>query len=171
MKKINRLFSFLIVLVVAITAVACGDVTPKTFSDSGISITLDSSFEKKTVEGRTLCYSNKDESVFVTKEPFSAFAGTSISQYSSLLEYTELVLENNRLSAQITERDSYIFFEYEREVETEAFCFSKKQKVSYLAVTYKSGSAFWLVQFACKSDDYDQTKDRFFGYADSVTFN
>ena len=50
-------------------------------------------------------------------------------------------------------------------------CFSKKQKVSYLAVTYKSGSAFWLVQFACKSDDYDQTKDRFFGYADSVAFN
>ena len=170
MKKAVRIFLIILVLLTVISCTACSKGTPKTFSDSGIAITLTDAFDKKSVDGRTLCYESKDEVVVVTKEPFSMFTDGQISQYSPLSDYTRLVLSNNQLTAEIATKEGYEYIIYEREVETEAFFISKTRRFTYLAVTYKSDSAFWLVQFACESDDFSSKQATFFAYADSVVF-
>lgn len=171
MKKAVRIFLIILVLLTVISCTACSKGEPKTFSDDGISITLTDEFEKKSIDGHhTLYYESKDAVVIVTKEPFSMFADGQISQYSPLSDYTRLVLSNNQLTAEIVTKEGYEYFTYEREVETEAFFISKTRRFTYLAVTYKSDSAFWLVQFACESDDFSSKQATFFAYADSVVF-
>ena len=171
MKKTVKIFSIILTLLLVVSCSACAKGEPKTFSDDGISVTLTDEFEKKSIDGHhTLYYESKDAVVIVTKESFGLFSGTQISQYSHLSEYTKLVQTNNQLTAEVAVTEKYEYFTYEREVETEVLFISKTRHFTYLAVTYKSSSAFWLVQFACESDDFDSKKAEFFAYADSVIF-
>ena len=78
------------------------NVKEKTFADSGMKIVLTTEFDEVDYEGYTVCYGSEDVAVFALKEAFSDFEG---AEDYTLNEYGELVIENNRLSRKVTERN------------------------------------------------------------------
>ncbi|MDD2268730.1 MAG: hypothetical protein PHY15_04150 [Eubacteriales bacterium] len=132
---------------------------PKTFSDAGMKIELTNKFSKVSFEPYTVCYNSGKVAVFALKEEFTLFSGINYS----LEEYAEVVLKNNSLSSEVKEVDGLVTFTFKKDVE--------KTNFSYFASVYKTTDAYWLIQFACESSDYETYKDEIIKYAKSVTFD
>lgn len=66
------------------------------------------------------------------------------------------------MEADIVEKGGIKCFTYEREVSGNDY--------AYLATVFKSSDAFWLIQFACFKDDYNDKEDDFVKWAKSVAF-
>lgn len=162
MKK--KIVSFLIA-VTALVVCVCGFsacASEKTFEKAGMKITLTTDFYEKELASQTAYYESSSVIVTALKEEFSLMTGLSTSTVS---EYTDMVLTNNRLSASKLTREGkeYMYFTYEKTVSGKNFY--------YLATTHKSGDAFWLIQFACVASDKDEYSTQFLEWADTITFD
>ena len=135
----------------------------KKFTAEGMTITLTDSFKKTEQEGYTVCYSAKDVLVVALKEEFTLQEGF---ENLSIIEYADLVYANNasKNPSDITSEDGLTIMEYT------FFNEEYDQTYEYLSVMYKSSDAFWLVQFSCVEDDYDDNRDSFIKWAKSVEF-
>ena len=132
----------------------------KTFTDKGMSITLMSDFVPFEGEGFQLCYGSSDEAVFVIKEPFSTLEGL---ETFTLDQYTELVISANQLDTKMQHTASGIpYYDYQGTNEGETFDFR--------AYTYRTGDAFWIVQFTSKVENIESMYAQFDAWADTVTF-
>ena len=144
-------------------ALYTGNGDPKTFSAAGMSITLNDKFLKENLNGITAAYATDEVVVLIIKEEFSLADG--FESYT-LNEYRNLLLEANGLSSKsIRNNDGILGFEYERTIDKTGDLYT------YFAYVYKTDDAFWLVQFAVKSDLIDQYETQFDEWAKSVTFN
>lgn len=133
------------------------EVEPKTFTDSGMTITLTNEFEREQSEQFTVCYDSNKVAVFALKEPFSLVE--SFQDYT-LKEYGELVLRNNGSSSKLKTVDELYMFEYD----------DTKGKYTYFAFVYKADDAFWLVQFATLTELADEYEAKVIEWAKTVSF-
>lgn len=161
MKKIIALFLSLALL---LSFSSCFEATPKKFSKEGITLTLSTAFRETAYEGYTVCYDSPEVAVFVLKEPFSLAEGF---EDLTLEQYAELVHQNNasKSPAEIAVLDGITTMEYS------FFNESKNTTFKYFATMFKGPDAFWLVQFACAEDNYEENKDSFLTWAKSVSFD
>ena len=160
----KKLLSLVLVLVLLVALVSCGKAQPKTFTSSGMSITLTSAFKENPQEGYTTCYDSAKVAVFVLKESFSIQPGV---ENLTLDEYAALVRQSNasKSPSEITTQDGIYSMEYTFLNESE------NQTYSYYCTMFKSSDAFWLVQFACKEGDYASYKETFLNWAKTITFD
>jgi hypothetical protein len=98
---------------------------------------------------------------------FSAIAsGRFMKEFEdyTLEEYAELLVEANGLSSDVKIKDGMTFFDYQKKS-------SKDQKIyRYRAYVYKSDDAFWMIQFAIETKNYDDYADSIDEWARSVSF-
>lgn len=134
---------------------------PKTFSDSGLQITLTDSFRKVKVDGYDVCFENRDAAVLCLKEPFTLMEG--LEDYS-LQDYGELVISNNKFDHSVTlQKDNdRTYFTFTSNVDGDVYY--------YYAVVFKSTDAFWLLQFSTLEEKADEYRDLFVQWGNSVTF-
>ena len=136
----------------------------KKFSVDGMTITLNSNFEKVDVDKEhkyDASYGSEEVAVLVLKEEFSLVEG--FEDYT-LEEYAELLVEANGLSSDVKIKDGMTFFDYQKKS-------SKDQKIyRYRAYVYKSDDAFWMIQFAIETKNYDDYADSIDEWARSVSF-
>mgnify|MGYP002669826190 CR=1 FL=1 len=133
----------------------------KVFSAEGMQITLTEAFSKSEMEGYTACFDSREVAVFVLKEPFSL--GEGLNELS-LDDYAQMVLEANssKSADRIEEIEGRPFMEY-------AFYNSDtKEEYTYLAAMYKGPDAFWMVQFSCRTGQYEQYRPFFLEWAKTV---
>ncbi len=155
MKRI--LSAFLAVVMMALVLASCG-ANPKDFTVDGMTVTLTTAFKKTEMSGYTACYASNNVLVIVLKE-----AG---SDSMTLDEYAELVRKANasKNPDEISKGEVYHSMEYDFHNQQE------NQTYSYYCAMFKDGGNFWLVQFACRKDDYASMKDTFIGWANTVKF-
>ncbi len=139
------------------------EVAPEVFSTNGMEITLTNEFYDSESEGFTACYDSGEVAVFVLREDFSLLEG--FEDYT-LEEYGNLVVDNNNFqtNVQLKNVDGLTTYEYEWTNP------ENNDVYKYFAVVYKGPDAFWLVQFATFSDNYEIRYNDFIQWAKSVKF-
>ena len=166
MKKIASLFLCAFLL---LTAAGCApqsnplSAEDKLFSSDGMEITLTKAFRKTSVDGYTVCYDSSKVAVFALKEALSLAEGL---EEMTLDDYRKLVLQANesknpQRGEDIDSIQTMVYNFYNQEKNTE---------YRYLSAMYKAGDAFWLVQFACEKDVFDEYQPHFVEAAKSVAF-
>ena len=132
----------------------------KTYSNYGMSVTMDKGFVEKDVFGYTYYLQSTDSMMAAVKEEFD---GTILTSDTTLEEYTRLVLKaNNYYYTQSTRDGKYNYFTFSKTV--------SGKRYFYVATTHKADDAFWLIQFGCSENDKDEFEEKFFKWADTVTF-
>jgi hypothetical protein len=137
--------------------------SPLTFTKAGFSITLTSEFAEASAPAYTVYYESGTAGVAVLKEDFTMFEAAGVSTDITLNEYAQIVMSANDTHADINVRNGITYFEYERSISGSDF--------AYLVTVFKSGDAFWLVQFFSETMDYSGLRDDFFRWAASVEFD
>ena len=94
--------------------------------------------------------------MFALKEDFETIGVSDLT----IEEYADIVLEANALQQEVVSEDGVTYFVFEASVEDGSY--------TYLAAMYKGSDAYWLVQFACKSSQYESLKPELIKYAQSV---
>lgn len=137
----------------------------KTYSGHGMSITMTKGFYEQQNINFTYYLVDDDSFMVANKESFDSFGLNSLDSSTTLVEYTDIVIDGNNLFATYNTRENedYLYFTYEREVEGDEFF--------YLATTHKTSDAFWLIQFCCFEDEKDEFEDKFLKWADTITFD
>ncbi len=159
----KKFLSLLFAVVMLVSLTSCMTASPKDFTCEGMTVTLTDRFKETEYEGYTVCYGSPDVMVIVLKESFSLQAGLD---QMTLDEYAKLVLQANasKSPSEITKHEGFQSMEYDFLNEKE------NQTYSYFSTMFKGPDAFWLIQFACKTEDYDANKDTFLTYANSIKF-
>lgn len=134
---------------------------PKEFSEAGMNIVLTDAFRETDIEPFTAAFESKESAVFAVCEPFTLMEG--FEDYS-LEAYTDLVLTNNGLDAEVKTEGERLCYEYTVEVENAG-------PIHYMSFPYKTGEAFWLVQFAAAEDSFESLRPDILNYANSVSFD
>lgn len=161
MKKALKTFILLFVAIITLGASGCSCFNrQETYSKYGMSITMDKGFVEKSIVTATYYLESTDAIMLATKEEFQSLIPSTMS----LESYTDLVLDTNDLTADVDDRETkdYLYFSYKKTVNGKDFY--------YFATTHKTDDAFWLVQFACVEDDKDEFQNKFFTWADTITF-
>lgn len=134
----------------------------KTFSASGMSITLTDEFTQSEFEGYTATYGSENVAVIALKEDYSLME--ELRDYT-IKEYIELVVQaSNLTSVQIKTAGELTYFEYE------ATNPSTEDTYRYFSYVYKTNDSFWLIQFATLSEDADKYDNQIAEWAKSVKF-
>lgn len=128
----------------------------KTFSKSGMSITLTEDFVEKDRISFTSTYESDDIIVTTLKEEKSLLGDMSVD----LDGYTKLVIKANNLTNLPQHKDGLTYFEYEKEASGKEF--------HYYAFTFEGEDAYWLIQFACEQKNHEKLEETIFKYAKSV---
>jgi hypothetical protein len=149
----------LAVLMLAFTG--CFAPQAKTFKKAGMSIVLTEEFYEKDHIAMTAYYESSTVLVVATKEEFSLLPG--LGDYS-LTDYANVIIVGNQMGSNtvITEKDNYVAFQYSETVGGKNY--------SYWATCFKTDDAFWLIQFACETKNFESKMSTFEKYANSVTF-
>ena len=134
----------------------------KTFQKAGASITLTNAFVEKEYVSMTCYYESPEMIVTMLKEEFTMLDGL---EDWTLVEYGRATIEANKLTDcdVFRSEDGYVYFCYYKEVSGNNY--------SYYATCHKSGDAFWLIQFACLSKNFDRLSESMREYAKSITFD
>lgn len=160
MKKLLKRILVLTIAVATFVFAGCFG-SPKTFSKEGMSIELTDQFVEKEYISMTCYYESPEMIVTVLKEEFSL--NPSVESWT-LTKYAQTVVSVNGLTdVEISKSEQgYAFFEYSKTVSGKDY--------TYFATCHKSEDAFWLIQFACFTKNYDSQKSNMEKYADSITF-
>ena len=102
-----------------------------------------------------------DSIVVMLKEEFTLFEEAGYEDMT-LSEYADLVIQANSLSAERKEEEGLTCFTYEKEQNGKNF--------EYYATVFKGPDAYWLIQFACETKNFDDFLPDFQKWAKSVTF-
>lgn len=129
----------------------------KTFSKSGLTITLTAEFYEDEMEPFTAFFDSENIGVFAIKEEFAQFQN---NKSLSLKEYAEIVIDNFQVDAEVKEADGLTSFTFNEYVDGEEY--------TYFATIYRSNDALWLLQFVCESTKYEELKPTIIQYAKSV---
>lgn len=155
MKKLIAMI--LVVCSVMLLASGCDLFTKeKTFSKSGMSITLTEKFVEKDRVTFTSTYESEDILVTTLKEEINPIVGGFID----LDAYAKEVIKVNLLNVEPQHKDGLTYFEYEKEANGKDF--------HYFAFTFEGEDAYWLIQFACDQKNHEKLEETIFKYAKSV---
>jgi hypothetical protein len=165
MSKTNKLFHILLVVITALMFVfsSCAP-REKIFERGGMRIYATSQFKEIEVSGQTISLDGKDKFITALVE----YPNSSFSINHTAREYAQLCVTYNKLPSNTVVHDyldedsilSYSYFIYTKNVEGNSY--------TYLAITKKSNSAFYLIQFACETDKYPKYEKLFYSWAAKV---
>lgn len=133
--------------------------TEKQFAVDEMRITLNSDFRKQTATGYTAAYGTSDVAVVILQEEFALVEGW---ENMHVLLYRDIVMKNNKKDGTLGEYEGIPYFEFDAE--------SNGTTYHYIAAVYKGPDAFWLIQFATKTDDANEYREQILDWATSVTF-
>lgn len=133
---------------------------PQEFSGSGITITLDDSFQKSNTMYVTFYLESFDYIFTGEREEKSLFTGTDID---TLEDYAHAVLEysgNSGTELLEAEDSAYLYAYYTATVEADEF--------GYMLICMESDNYYYVMNFASFADELDDSKDQFFDWADTI---
>ena len=139
---------------------ACG-AKDQSFSSNGLTMDLPGNYERITdqeASGYTFAMGSSKSIVMGLKEGKDMIAAYGLEL--NLDEYTEMVLMANNLNSTVTYEGNIPTFTFVSDVNGVDF--------KYLAATYEGQDAFWLIQFACKEENFDNMYDTFVKYLKTV---
>ncbi len=163
MKSTKYISIFLLIFILLSSFVGCSQSKPLKFTCKEMSITLTDSFKETSFEGFTVCYDSPDAAVLVLQESFDYMDGL---EDLTLEQYRDLVSSANP-DTEITP----VQIEGMYCMEHTYYDSKAKENYSYLSFTYKSEEAFWLIQFSCSTEKYEELKPTFISWAKTVTFD
>ena len=135
----------------------------KTYMYDNMSITMTENFNEASYDGFDVCFDSATVAVFCIKEPFTLADGI---EDMTLNDYTELTLEVNKShNPTLKNVDGIPVMEYTY------YNANTDITYAYFSALYKSGDAFWVVQFACNEDLYAENEAFLIKWAKSVTFS
>ncbi len=137
---------------------------PKEFVTGEMTVTLTGDFKKAAYEGEQVCYESGNTLVLVLREGFDAGPGVSAL---SLDDYGEIVIEANRskfTAASLQHGNGLTYTDY-RSKGTDG------KTYDYFTVFYKSGKAFWTVQFVTQEKNAESFRQQYIEYAKTVRFS
>lgn len=157
-----------ILLATLICSLFCGcslfESSPKTFSAAGMSITLTDDFTEQDHVSFTAIYDSQYVAVFVLKESFELIESTDIlSKDSTVEDYAKVIIEGNELDCEPVLEDGLLSFTYQTD--------NNGVDYTYFATIHKSSDAFWMIQFATKTRNFEKQKDNILSYAKSISFS
>ncbi len=161
----KRTIAAILSVVLLLTALCGCELTTKQFTYKELTITAPRSMkdatDEQTANKADYVISNSTMAIFVLREAFSTFP----DGYEDLTveDYAELVLEANNMNDKLKKEGDLVTFTF-RDTEDGV-------SYTYLAACYKSEEAFWLIQIACKTSQYDKMRDKMLDCLNSVTFN
>ncbi|MBR3895137.1 MAG: hypothetical protein IKJ35_08340 [Clostridia bacterium] len=137
-------------------------VEPKTFSQGGLTVTLTNEFKKFDSDNHVASFSSAKVAVFAVKDSFSMMEG--LEDYT-LDQYLDLALKVHNLSSQnelnVKGLKGFVYDSTNPDT---------KDEYRYFSYVYKSDDAFWIVQFAVKTQNADRYEEQIVEWAKSVTF-
>jgi hypothetical protein len=146
-----------LVLLIAVGICGCSEkVSEKSFEGSGFTITLTDAFTEMQYAPYTVCYASSNASVFVLKEDFESVGDSEMT----VQEYADAAIKTNELDCEVISEDGVTYFVFESNLSDGSY--------TYLAAAYKGSDAYWLVQFACSTEQYESMKPELLKYAQSV---
>ncbi|MGL5514158.1 MAG: hypothetical protein ACRDBM_13105 [Sporomusa sp.] len=161
MKKIVTVVSvFLMLACLVLTGCSTQDQA-QTFEKDGMTITLTDQFTEKDYASYTVCYESSESLVVALKESFTLFEQVGVSTDISLVEYGELVMSSNNFEATIEETENITYFTYEKQVNGEDY--------TYMATLHRGADAYWLIQFACETKNFEKLQSQFIDWAKTIT--
>lgn len=132
----------------------------KTFTKAGMTITLTSDFEEEESISQTARYISKQFAVVALKEEFMVLSKFNISSDISLKEYAGLIIANNGLNATVQEQDGIICFKYNQQL--------NGKDITSFSTVYKASDAFWVITFACETQNFESTQPQFMNWAKTI---
>ena len=139
---------------------SCGQPQDKTFEKAGMSITLTDPFSENDAAAFTAYYSSLDAMVTALKEEFTLFEQAGLNPEMSLAQYGEIVMLGNGVESTIEETDGVNYFIYEKQ--------ANGKDITYLATLSRGADAYWLIQFACESKNFDTMQAQFIDWAKTI---
>lgn len=160
----RKVFVSFLALIMCLTLGGCiFGSKEKTYTSNGISVTMPEGFVEKSIVSQTAYFEGKESLFSALKEEFTTLSVVNLGKDSSLKEYAEAVIKNNKADYEIVEKDGLTYFEYEKSL--------SGKKYYYLASIYKTDDAFWLVNFACDSSNKAKYQPLFIRWAKTVKFD
>lgn len=138
-------------------------VKQKDYSSHGFNIKMDDGMTEKDIATSTAAWVGEKAIVTALKEEFSILKSIDIDEDSTIKDYAEAVIKNNKADYELQEKDGMNYFEYEQTISGKEYY--------YFAVIYKADDGFWLVNFACDSSDKSTYQEKFVEWAKTVTFD
>ena len=162
MKRLTALIGVLMLAAALLTGCSASAKTYDT--GAGMSLSLPGNFKEYSVDGQTAAYESNKAIVTVLKETFTDLenAGLELDEASAVEDYAQIVMVNNGLYTTLEEKDGVTYFVYEMSVDD--------YDISYMATVTKGSDAFWLVQFACESKNFEKQQPDFISWAKSIRF-
>ena len=136
---------------------------PKEFSAEGMTITLNDSFSERESDTYTVSYIAPKVVVYAMREAFDSFVNPTFASKTTVVEYAEDLVESNELDAEVKTVYGLTSFIYTRR--------SKGEEYTFYTAVYKTEDAFWHVQFATKTDSFNELFGMIEDFAYSVTFS
>ena len=165
---------FLLSMIFALAGCAAEEITPPptlgllemesaSYIASGMEIQLPTEFQALEGTGYTVCYEASTAAVFALRESFDLAEGVADL---TLAEYADLVRVANasKSPSEVKEEEGLMLIEYTFFVE------SQNEDYVYLTTMFKTSDAFWMIQFACRAENYETYRPHFIKWAKSVTF-
>lgn len=163
-KRRNRaLLIALLSLLMMMVLTSCGPGKMKVHEDN-MEITLTKDFQRSTLKNATWYYKSKDALAMGIKVDKLSLENDG-QEINSASDYAALYIRANGIpgSPEIKTRDGYVYYEYTDTV--------SKTEFAYLTCVYDHGDSYWMVNFACYKDAYQESSGDFFKWADSVVFD
>ena len=161
MKNFMRIFA----LILTVSLLLCGcSSEPEEFTCDELTMMVPGGMKDVSggdaFKGFTFTLDSSKLAIFGLKESFADYDGIS---GLSLKDYAETVIMVNGLNATPMTRagKDYMYFRYDTTIDGTSY--------SYLAATFKTDEAFWLVQLSSPTAKYDE--NAMFECLDSVRFN
>lgn len=162
---LHKRFKSVIILFVAanlILLMSSCSAKMRNFEKDGMLITLTSDYKETEPGNLTSYYKSPRAAVTSVKKDIDLLNELGISSDISTLDYAELIVKSSGIEVSVYEQNALTYFEYAENTNFGSF--------KYLACVYKDDDAFWLVQFSCQADIYNDMKSEFLKFAQSVSF-
>lgn len=161
-KSFKNILSIMLIAMMLLTITSCGTAS-KEVHESGMVIKLPKGFQRSTMENATWYYQGSD-AVAMGIRTYKTDLEKEGLESDSVQDYAAAYIKANSVPGdpEIQTSDKYIYFEYNAKVSGIDY--------SYLTCIYDHDDTYWLVNFACYKQAYQESRSDFFKWADSVEF-
>lgn len=164
-------FAFIFIIFFAVGfAAGFNSNAPKEIEFRDMSVTLTDSFKKETdaqaSEKYDVAYAT-NHVVFMALE--ESFEDAPFLEGLTVDDYADACIFVNKLSdtSKVKHSGDLTYFTYEKDAPLNG----DTVNCTYFAFTFKEDDAFWLIQFAVKTNELGQYEDDIFGWANTITFD
>jgi len=161
MKKKSTIGILALVLSACLLGACAKEAKDQIFIKDDMYIVLTEKFREDEVSGQTVSYRSNRSVVVLLRDEFSGLEGLDI-EATDEAAYAELVIYNNGIESLVEEVDGLTTFSYQKKV--------KDKDYSYLAVTYKGAQAYYLIQFACETEEFEDLRPLFLKWAKTFKY-